>query len=75
MKKTFSVVAAASLLAACSGSELDPGAVRGALPPASTVQLGTPAADSSGATALRAQALAEPGAIAVNAESLVQTPA
>lgn len=73
MKKTLSLAAAATLVAACSSS-LDPNAVRGALPSAGAVQLGTPAATSSGATALRAPALVELDSLAVNAQALGETP-
>jgi hypothetical protein len=47
MKTTTSLVAAAALLAACGTSELDPNAVRGALPTAEAVALRTPEADAS----------------------------
>jgi hypothetical protein len=60
MKKTLSVSAAALLLAACGGSNLDPNTVRGALPAADSVQIGTPAASSSAS----AKALVAPGTIA-----------
>ena len=52
MKKTLSASAAALLLAACGGSNLDPNVARSALPAASSVQIGTPSASSSAATAL-----------------------
>jgi hypothetical protein len=59
MTKTLSLAAAAVVIAACSASpsgtaSLDPSAVRAALPQASSVQLGTPAADTT-AAALTAQ--------------------
>jgi hypothetical protein len=57
MTKTLSLAVAAALLAAC-GSNLDPNTVRSALPQASTVQIGTPAADPS-STALTAGQLTQ----------------
>jgi hypothetical protein len=59
MTKTFAVLAAAALLVACGEDEIDPQAVRNAMPAAETIQIGVPEAPASASAGTRRAALGE----------------